>query len=239
MREMPFMTSEDTDTRPSLSEKEAIFIGVRFSCQVGAGSGIMTRTRGGTGFANMGNMKQEMAHEGSEGRGNDVFVAEEIRVLQPALREYVAALLSGRDGVDDLVQETNLFLWSKRTDFVEGTNFRSWALRVAWFKVMAARRDRAREGKVVFSDSMIEMLAERAEQRMQEADARLGALRICLEKTRPQDRRLLQWKYARGGSLTELAAACGKAPTAIHKSLSRLRLALRHCVENQLKSARP
>lgn len=165
----------------------------------------------------------------------DEAIAAEIHALQSGLKEYVAGLLGGLDGVEDLVQETNLFLWTKRADFVAGTNFRAWAMRVAWFKVMAARRDRAREGRVVFGDAMFERLAARAEERMPESDTRLKALRRCLERTRPQDRRLLDWKYGRSASLTELAAASGKAATTVHKTISRLRLALRHCVEKQLK----
>lgn len=169
----------------------------------------------------------------------DEAIAGEIRALQPGLREYVSGLLGGLDGVEDLVQETNLFLWTKRGDFVAGTNFRAWAMRVAWFKVMAERRDRAREGRVVFGDSVLAQLAERAEERMPESDRRLSALRHCLERTRLQDRRLLEWKYGRGASLTELATASGKAATAVHKTISRLRLALRHCVEKQLKEDQP
>lgn len=165
----------------------------------------------------------------------DEAIAGEIHALQSGLKEYVAGLLGGLDGVEDLVQETNLFLWTKRADFVAGTNFQAWAMRVAWFKVMAARRDRAREGRVVFGDAMFEQLAARAVERMPESDTRLRALRRCLERTRPQDRRLLDWKYGRSASLTDLAAATGKAATAVHKTISRLRLALRHCVEKQLK----
>lgn len=169
----------------------------------------------------------------------DEAISQEIHMLQPGLREYVAGLLGGADGAEDLVQETNLFLWNKRADFVPGTNFRAWALRVAWFKVMAERRDRAREGRVVFSEPMLEMLAARAEERMAESDHRLNALRLCLGKTRPQDRRLLEWKYGRSASLTELAASAGQAPGALHKTISRLRMALRHCVEKHLKEERP
>ena len=169
----------------------------------------------------------------------DEAISQEIHMLQPGLREYVAGLLGGADGAEDLVQETNLFLWNKRADFVPGTNFRAWALRVAWFKVMAERRDRAREGRVVFSEPMLEMLAARAEERMAESDHRLNALRLCLGKTRPQDRRLLEWKYGRSASLTELAASAGQAPGALHTTSSRLRMALRHCVEKHLKEERP
>ena len=164
----------------------------------------------------------------------DEALSVEISTIQLGLKQYVASLLGGLDGVDDLVQETNLFLWERRGEFVAGTNFRAWAMRVAWFKVMAERRDRARSGRVVFSEAMLQHLAARAEERMPEADLRLKALRQCLERTRPQDRRLLDWKYSQGASLTDLAAATGCAATAVHKTISRLRLALRHCVEKRL-----
>ncbi|MCW1921899.1 sigma-70 family RNA polymerase sigma factor [Luteolibacter arcticus] len=161
-------------------------------------------------------------------------IAEEIRGFQAGLKEYVAGLLGGADGVDDLVQETNLFLWERREEFLPGSNFRAWAMRVAWFKVMAERRDRLREGRVVFSEPMLEQLAARAAERLGESDQRLDALRRCLDRSRPQDRRILEWKYSRRASLTELAEANGCAPNAMHKMISRLRLALRHCVEKQL-----
>ena len=119
--------------------------------------------------------------------------------------------------------------------FFPGTNFRAWAMRVAWFMVMAERRDRARSGQVVFCERMREMLAAGAEERMPESDRRLVALRHCLERTRPQDRRLLDWKYGKGANLSDLAETTGCAATTVYKSISRLRLALRHCVEKRLK----
>ncbi|MDP3850732.1 MAG: sigma-70 family RNA polymerase sigma factor [Luteolibacter sp.] len=165
----------------------------------------------------------------------DVTFSEDIRAIQAALKEYVSGLLGWQDGVEDLVQETNLFLWERRIEFEPGTNFRAWAMRVAWFKVMAERRDRARSGRVVFSEEIISRLAARAEERMEETDGRLRALKRCLEFTRVQDRRLLEWKYGRRENLTDLAAGRGISPGSLHKTISRLRLVLRHCVEKQLK----
>lgn len=162
-------------------------------------------------------------------------VAAEIRDFQAGLKEYVASLLGGADGVDDLVQETSLFLWERRDEFERGSNFRAWAMRVAWFKVMAERRDRAREGRVVFSEALLEQLSARSEDRLAESDRRLHALRRCLDRSRPQDRRILEWKYTRRASLTELAETNGCSQNAMHKTISRLRLALRHCVEKQLE----
>mgnify|MGYP000113776971 CR=1 FL=1 len=35
--------------------------------------------------------------------------------------------MPGMDGVDDVLQETNVVLWEKRATFEPGTNFRAWA----------------------------------------------------------------------------------------------------------------
>src|SRR5690606_2489848 len=82
-----------------------------------------------------------------------------IREMQGELREYIAGLLGGAEGTEDLLQDTNLFLWERRSDYTPGTNFRAWAMRVAWFKVKAELRDRSRSGQVVFSEAILEQLA--------------------------------------------------------------------------------
>lgn len=164
-------------------------------------------------------------------------VAALIREMQPCLLEYASGLLGGADGADDVVQETNLFLWERRNDYALGSNFRAWALKVAKFKVMAIRRDLARSPRrVTFTDEMFEMLAERAESRPGMAERRLRALGICLAKVRLQDRKLLEWKYSQNASLTDLAEDAGQSANALHKRVSRLRLALRQCIEKNLTS---
>lgn len=149
----------------------------------------------------------------------------------PRLRDYVAGFLPGGTEPEELAQETAVFLWEHRADFQPGTNFRAWAMRVAWFKIMARRRDLARQGKVVFSEGMMEKLAARAEESEPGDEDRLLGLRHCVSRLGPRERRLLEWKYLRGASLTELAALTGQSADALHKSISRLRLALRRCIE--------
>tara|TARA_B110000908_G_scaffold7087_1_gene8827 strand:+ start:3949 stop:4506 length:558 start_codon:yes stop_codon:yes gene_type:complete len=156
-----------------------------------------------------------------------------IRELQPTLLEYTAGLLGGADGADgadDVVQETNLFLWEKRAEFEIGSDFRAWALKVAKFKVMAARRDRGRD-RLVFSEEILSQIEAVAHDRVSGADRRMRALTQCLSRMRLQDRRLLEWKYVHHQSLTKLAEAAGLSSNAVHKKISRMRLALRQCIE--------
>lgn len=170
-------------------------------------------------------------HDSSE---DDGVIADEIAALQGPLRGYIASLLGAVDGVDDVQQETNQHLWEQRASYERGTSFKAWAYRVAYFKTLAARRDRARAARHVFGESFIERLAQVAEQRDDERAARLGALEGCLAKLRPQDRRLLSVRYVDGESLSDYAKSHSVSPASVHKTISRLRLALRQCINRHL-----
>lgn len=55
-----------------------------------------------------------------------------------------------------------MVIWQKRDDFhqeKEG-DFRAWAFRITYFKALAHRRDRARQGWLVFSDEVEELLQD-------------------------------------------------------------------------------
>src|SRR5210317_1132212 len=95
---------------------------------------------------------------------------------QAALHAYIISLMPGMDGVDDVLQETNLVLWEKRRTFEPGTNFRAWACAVARFKVMGHRRKLAQLGFRLFDDELAEQLAAECEAEPEEFDLRLRAL---------------------------------------------------------------
>ncbi|MHA3775620.1 sigma-70 family RNA polymerase sigma factor [Verrucomicrobiota bacterium sgz303538] len=161
--------------------------------------------------------------------------ASELAALMPGLRAYVTSILPGYDRVDDVVQEASALIWSRRAEFVPGTNFAGWAMRFAYFTALAHRRDAIRGGaRVVFSEVLVQQVAERAAERAGSADARLDALEKCLGELKPADAALIQARYGRDTNLTALAAQQRKSPEALHKAISRLRAALRLCVRRRL-----
>ena len=76
-------------------------------------------------------MKRDAKQEGE-------FVSQITR-HQAVLRNYIVSMMPGMDGVDDVLQETNILLWEKRASCEMGTNFRAWASSIARFKVMEQR----------------------------------------------------------------------------------------------------
>ena len=55
---------------------------------------------------------------------------------------YIYTLLPNRHDAEDILQETCLTIYDKFAEFTQGTDFLAWAMRIAWWKVRAARQTR-------------------------------------------------------------------------------------------------
>ena len=164
-----------------------------------------------------------------------VDVAGWIAAVRSGLLAYVVSLLpQAREEAEDVVQSTCTILWEKRGEFRAGTDFKAWAFRTAYFQVLALRRDIGRSKVAVFSDETLQRLAGAAESAAEHTDRRIDALRECVKALPSHDRRLVSLKYASNVSLADHARRIGVPPGRLQKSLSRLRLVLKHCIEKRL-----
>lgn len=153
---------------------------------------------------------------------------------QGALHAYIISLMPGMDGVDDVLQETNLVLWEKRRSFEPGSNFRAWACAIARFKVMGHRRKLAQLGFQLFDNELAEQLATECEATSEEFDQRLRAMEHCLGRLEEKERGLIEHRYFSGTTLDEYAAKCGRPVESLRVSLFRIRVALKKCIQGQL-----
>ena len=161
------------------------------------------------------------------------FVAQITR-HQSMLRSYIISLMPGVEGVDDVLQQTNLVLWEKRASFRVGTNFRAWASAIARYEVKTHRRKMLRFSKLMLSEELSEMLANHCEAPPDEVDARLHALDKCLGRLRESERELLDHRYFSKGTLDDFAARCDRPPESLKVTLFRIRAALRKCINGEL-----
>lgn len=164
----------------------------------------------------------------------DADLSGRIEALRPALRGYILSILPHPDAAEDVVQETCLFLWERRTDFQPGTNFKAWAFRTGYFKALTHRRELQRNKVVTLSEDLLHRIAGAAEEQADQMDDRLLAMRTCVSELRREDLRLLQLRYVERRSLSEQARSMNAPPNRLQKALSRVRLALRHCIETKL-----
>lgn len=152
---------------------------------------------------------------------------------QWALRGFILSLMPGSPDVGDVLQETNLVLWRKRTKFELGTNFLAWASTIARYEVMR-HRDRLRKHQhLPFSDEMIEVISRESSIDASQ-EARLVALESCLEKLSERHLAIIEQRYTPGRSLEAHAQEVGTTAGSLRVTLHRIRQALRHCVENTL-----
>ena len=59
-------------------------------------------------------------------KNNDDLVLIELTSHQPDLQGFVRCLMPGDPNIDDVVQQTTLVIWRKRSGFKPGTDFRAW-----------------------------------------------------------------------------------------------------------------
>jgi len=155
---------------------------------------------------------------------------------QSVITSFVISLLPGAPGVDDVIQETNTLLWTKRNQFQLGTNFRAWALTIARFQVLVHLRTLKQQRWVTLDKDVADLMADELEEQAdpEPTERRIEALRTCLDKLRPVDRELLMQRYWHKIRLQDFAVSQGRSLSGLKVQLFRLRVALKRCVESRI-----
>ena len=105
---------------------------------------------------------------------HDEFVALFVR-HEPAIRSFVLTLLPDLAAAEDVVQQASMTMWRRFDQYQPGTSFRNWAFQVAKFTAMN-HMTKLRRDRHVFSERLLDMLAEQATQRSEHLDAQRRAL---------------------------------------------------------------
>ena len=146
---------------------------------------------------------------------------------------YIYTLLPHRQDAEDVLQETCLTIYDKFGDFTPSTDFVAWAMRIAWWKVREAKLKFARS-KVVFSDEVMEALAQTAQEMSDDISPMQHALAGCLQKLNERDRNMILTRYERGSGVERAAMISGRSMQAAYKALMRLKQLLHDCVTDTL-----
>jgi RNA polymerase sigma-70 factor (ECF subfamily) len=152
---------------------------------------------------------------------------------EAAVFSFVMALVKHTADAEDVVQRASMTMWRCFDRFESGTNFRAWAFQIAkneaFNHLSKIKRDRH-----VFSEKLIAMLAEQAEERADDLDARRRALDLCVEKLPEEERKIVKGCYREGSTIRSFAEQAGVTANKIYKQLNRVRRQLQNCVERQL-----
>lgn len=152
---------------------------------------------------------------------------------QDRLHAYIYTLLPGSPDVGDVLQNTNAVLWQKRKQFKLGTNFLAWAFNIARYQVKHQHGRNKRDGKLVFSDQLLERIADSAPSDSPK-NRLLDALERCMTKLSSDQRKTVRARYTQGQSLEQHATNLGCSAGSLRISLHRIRDSLKLCVEKNL-----
>lgn len=148
---------------------------------------------------------------------------------------HILGQVGNPNDAEEILQETNVVIWSKFDRFELGTNFIAWTFQIANFEVLKFR-DRRRSNRLVFSEDVIEAIAEDSEESQDDLDLRRAALTECLGKLRPSDRELIQTRYAPGNKGKDVAEVLGRPSNSVYQSIGRIRKTLFECINRRLSA---
>lgn len=152
---------------------------------------------------------------------------------QPAVANYVRALLRDHSIAKDVLQETALVLFRRFAEYDGQRPFLSWALGIARFQVLAVHRDTQRN-PVTFDEEILSRFTEIWADTARESCDRSLALNTCIEGLATHAKRLLRLRYVEDFDASEIARQIGGTAISVRVALKRIRDHLRLCIEKQL-----
>ncbi|SHK47366.1 RNA polymerase sigma-70 factor, ECF subfamily [Rubritalea squalenifaciens DSM 18772] len=154
---------------------------------------------------------------------------------QSALWAYIITLMPGSPDVADVLQKTNLVLWTKQEEFSLGTNFKAWAFQIARFQVLAHLKKNKRLSWMVFEEDLLDTVAEESGAALDASTGKLSYLDSCMQQLSAEDQQLLRYRYQSESNLAEYAAKSGRSVSSLSVTLHRLRVALRNCINRKIE----
>ena len=135
---------------------------------------------------------------------------------------------------DDILQETMSVLWNKFDQFIPGTDFLSWALKVAHFQILSHIKIQKTQHKY-FSQETIENISEIAVSSANDSDESLKALRKCMKKLSERSRKLLSLRYEDGATIQKIAQRIQQSVNTLYKEYQKVHYQLFQCIRRQME----
>lgn len=153
---------------------------------------------------------------------------------EPSVQAFVFAAVNDPHDAEDVVQQVALTV-ARRFDEYDGARpFVAWALWLARSRIADHYRKQGRE-RLVFSDTLMDQLAEVLVQHQPGRTARQEALQRCLEKLPEKSRHLLALRYEEDAPMERVAEAIESSVGAVRVMLFRVRNLLADCINHELK----
>lgn len=182
----------------------------------------------------LANQTQESAGaESADRRGPPEDFIRLFTQAQRSLYLSILPLVQTTNDADEVLQETNVVILNKWSQFEPGTNFLAWCRAIARLEVFRFRRSRHHRMHLL-GDDVIDLLARQIEEHSGDLELRRSALSECLGKLRDSDRELIQRRYAPGATGDDVAQQLGRPANSVYQSIGRVRRVLLECIRRRL-----
>lgn len=154
---------------------------------------------------------------------------------QDQLFRYIFSLVPCEADARDILQETSVALFRKFDQYDATRPFLPWAYRFAYLQVQKHREKSARS-PLLFSEDVIDLIANERAHIEPQLDERLRVLDGCLSKLPQQDKELVTSRYALRQGAEEMMQRFDMSRRTLFRNLELLRQRLHECVSRQLQS---
>ena len=157
-------------------------------------------------------------------------------LAQPAVASYIAAFVSDLHQMEDVLQSVAVVCLRKFGEYDERRPFVAWALGMAKIELLRLRRAQARSPWVQ-DETLLHALAETCEELEPELETREWALADCLRELDGRASDLIRLRYQEALKPSAIAERLGMGAVAVRVALSRVRSALRQCIERKIHAS--
>lgn len=158
--------------------------------------------------------------------------AEYIRLLmnnQVRISTYIQTLVQNYQDAEDIFQETATIAWEKFDEYEPGSNFASWAMMIARYRIMYYWQ-KNKKSIVHYSDAAVKSIEDYISNTGQKTSNNQSYLEECMQKLPVQDRSLIRMRYSRKITIKAMAEELGRSIHGLYGTLSRIHLALAECI---------
>jgi RNA polymerase sigma-70 factor (ECF subfamily) len=165
----------------------------------------------------------------------DLFVAD-----QALIYAFVRSVVPNLSDAEEVFQQVAMTLWRKRDSFdPELGSFRAWAIGVARNHIRNFDRRKYRDYRLqVFAPDVIDRIADHWEQADDTWEERQWALKNCIAKLAPEDRRRLEEFYSGEACAADMAKSEGASLRTFYRKIQKLRECLLSCISGALDDKR-
>lgn len=175
---------------------------------------------------------QEARHTAENAAPSPLF-QQSLTAVQGDLYAFIVMLLAGKEGADDVLQETNLILLQNAAEYDPEKHFLPWAKAFAYNRARTYLKAEKRE-RLVFDDDLVQLMSEEVADEQPKEDCRVALLRECMQGLAPLQLHLIQSVYFLNRTAEEVARKLHRTTISVHVQIHRIRKLLAACIERKL-----